>query len=176
MFASLEYIANGGSLSGNFARGTFDDLELHQAWVSEHRLTNDVCFWNSWWWTAWDRRKFLCDQFCEVFVGSLRSKSFKKTRIYQTVNKKDSSHYHIKFVQMVSHHIVKCKSMLGVIKLGWTILYHMMSPPMTSQYIVLQFVVLYWATWFFHTALSVQFNESVLCCDRSFGYNTTIIR
>lgn len=45
-------------------------------------------------------------------------KSFKKTRIYQTVRKKDCSHYHIKFVQMVSHHIVKCKSMLGVIELG----------------------------------------------------------
>lgn len=78
MFASLEYIANGGSLSGNFARGTFDDLELHQAWVSEHRLTHDVCFWNGWWWTAWDRKKFLCDQFCEVFVESPRSEIIQK--------------------------------------------------------------------------------------------------
>lgn len=66
-----------------------------------------------------------------------------KTRIYQIIGKNDDSHYHIKYVQMISHHIVKYESMLCVIELCWIILYYMMSSPMISQ---IQYIVLYFAT------------------------------
>lgn len=84
-------------LSGNFARGTFDDLELHQAWVSEHWRSHDVC----WGWTAWDfpRNSYVTNS-VRSFVGSLHLKNHSKNHvIYQTIRKTGGSHYHIKLVK-----------------------------------------------------------------------------